>query len=75
MQRAIPRGDEQTRRGGQKSKINSILSPGGQIVGAFGVQRVLKNVVFEPCWVQFLALFGVQRRFENRNAKGNPWGR
>ena len=55
--------------------LSSKLSPGGQIVGAFGVQSVLINAMFEPCRVQFLALFGVQRRFENKNAKGNSWGR
>ena len=46
----------------------------GQNGAQIGVQSVLKNTSFDPCWVQLLALFGVQRRFENKNANGNYWG-
>ena len=77
MQRAIARGDEQTRMGeGLKGpKMSAISSPAGQIVGANGHQSVLKHAMFEPCWVQLPALLGVQRGMEHKNAKGDSQGR
>ena len=71
MQRAILGGDELKPRGVKSPNMSSNLRPGGQIVVSFGLQSVLKNTVFEPCWVQFLGLFGVHRRFENTNAKAD----
>ena len=71
MQRAIPRGDEQTRRGGQKSKQELEIESSMPDCRGVWVQSVLKNELKIESLSPDCRGECAQNVLKNKNAKGD----